>query len=617
MRNYDRINAVPPKGIESKRAHIVGGGIAGLASAAFLVLEAHMPGENITIYEAEAVNGGCLDAHWDPKVAAYRNRGSRMFERRYECLSYLMEKIPSTQTPGRTLLDETHQANVDNPTRAGLRLMEKQGKKRPLAGPLMSPADGQKMLELMLTPEEKLEGLSVGEWFTPEMFTSDFWYYWAYIFALAPQHSLIECRRYLARFAMYVGKPLLELLMIVHTQYNEYDSLVQPLEEWLKKQGVRFQMETRVRDIETENQGKETLATALVYDGASGNKRVPLTRDDLVFFTNGSMVTNTNWGDNNTVATYNRETSDLGVFSVWKKLAVRDPKFGRPDPFISDIDKSAFHTFTITITGDRTFADFMSDKTGVTPPLIKNGCITIVDSNWMITFFVYGQKYYRDQPDDVDIVHGYVLFTKDKPGNFIKKPARECTGNEIFSELLYHCGVDKKTMDQIIEHSYVSIAAMPYITSEFMPRRIADRPQVIPEGCVNLAFIGQYVETPADVAFTVESSVRTAMMAVWGLTGLEKPQVPMYEPLFDIRVIAKSVEMAAGSDALNLAILDKMKSSTSGPIAKLLDAALARLPEPDALGPEAIAAAGSSHKSVPPTMAERARPRREQKEPQK
>jgi oleate hydratase len=87
--------------------------------------------------------------------------------------------------------------------------MERQGKKRSPTGPLMSAADGQKMLELMLTPEEQLEGLTVADWFSPEMFTSDFWYYWAYIFALAPQHSLIECRRYLARFAMYVGKPLL------------------------------------------------------------------------------------------------------------------------------------------------------------------------------------------------------------------------------------------------------------------------------------------------------------------------------------------------------------------------------------------------------------------------
>ena len=54
MKNYDRINALPPKGIERKRAHIVGGGIAGLATAAFLVDDAHMPGKNITIYESAA-----------------------------------------------------------------------------------------------------------------------------------------------------------------------------------------------------------------------------------------------------------------------------------------------------------------------------------------------------------------------------------------------------------------------------------------------------------------------------------------------------------------------------------------------------------------------------------
>ena len=34
---------LPPEGIENKRAHIVGGGIAGLATAAFLVDDAHMP----------------------------------------------------------------------------------------------------------------------------------------------------------------------------------------------------------------------------------------------------------------------------------------------------------------------------------------------------------------------------------------------------------------------------------------------------------------------------------------------------------------------------------------------------------------------------------------------
>ena len=89
---------LPPKGIERKRAHIVGGGIAGFATAAFLIDDAHMPGENITIYEAEKVHGGCLDAH--RLREGYKNRGSRMWERRYECTYFLLEKIPSIDNSG-------------------------------------------------------------------------------------------------------------------------------------------------------------------------------------------------------------------------------------------------------------------------------------------------------------------------------------------------------------------------------------------------------------------------------------------------------------------------------------------------------------------------------------
>ena len=126
MKNYDRINALPPKGIERKKAHIVGGGIAGFATAAFLIDDAHMPGENITIYEAEKVHGGCLDAARFEK--GYKNRGSRMWERRYECTYFLLGKIPSIDTPGRTLLDETYQANVDHPFHARTHLMHKRGR---------------------------------------------------------------------------------------------------------------------------------------------------------------------------------------------------------------------------------------------------------------------------------------------------------------------------------------------------------------------------------------------------------------------------------------------------------------------------------------------------------
>lgn len=71
-----------PRTASSKRAHIIGGGIAGFATAAVLIDDAHMPRENITIYEAAELPGGCLDAIREEKKGY--NRGSRMWERRYE-----------------------------------------------------------------------------------------------------------------------------------------------------------------------------------------------------------------------------------------------------------------------------------------------------------------------------------------------------------------------------------------------------------------------------------------------------------------------------------------------------------------------------------------------------
>jgi hypothetical protein len=54
----------------------------------------------------------------------------------------------------------------------------------------------------------------------------------------------------------------------------------------------------------------------------------------------------------------------------------------------------------------------------------------------------------------------------------------------------------------------------------------------------------------------------------------------MYEPTFDVRVIAKSLQMVVGSDSLSLEVLDKIRSATGGTAAKLVDEALRRTPDP-------------------------------------
>jgi len=572
MRNYDRINVLPPDRIAQKRAHVVGGGLAGLSAAAFLVTDASMPADHLTIYETLPLMGGSMDAAGNAK-SGYTSRGERELEAYMECLWYLCSKVPSLQTPGLTILDETHQANVREPINSHFRRMEKQGRLYDYAGALMSPYDAKRMLELQLTPESDLEMKTPADWFSPEFTHSVFWLCWSTMLAFRDYHSLIEVRRYVARFMMH-DHGMTHLRGILHTEFNEYDSIIKPIHVWLKSLGVRFHAGTTVTEIITQDLDSVTLATALTLRDASGVRRIALSRDDLVFFTNGSLTQNAAMGDTHVAPKFDRSTADRGCFTVWEHLAARDSKFGRPATFISDTEKSNWMSFFPTITGDPTFYEHMQKKTG--DKAGTGGAITIVDSSWKISFVLYG-RYFPDQPADVNVFWGDGQCS-DIKGDYIKKTMRECTGAEIFSELLYHCGLEDK-IPGILAHSTVSTSMMPYITSQFMPRKISDRPKVIPEGCVNLAFIGQFVELPGDVVFTVETSVRTAMMAVWGLTGLNKPMIPMHEPVYDLRVIVSSLKATLGIDEITLKNLNAVMA-VSPPLPVLL-AFINGLPLPD------------------------------------
>jgi oleate hydratase len=571
MRNYDRINAPAPKDIDKKHAHIVGGGIAGLSAAISLVTDAHMPAGNVTIYESLPVVGGAMDAAGDGE-RGFTSRGERELEARMECLWYLCSKVPSLKTPGMTILDETYYANVREPIYSHFRLMHKHGQLYDSTGPFMSLHDTKRMAELLLTPEEQLQGLSAADWFSPEFTKSVFWYCWSSMLAFRDFHSLIEVKRYLSRFMMYASG-ITHLVGILHTEYNEYDSIIKPMLVWLQSLGVRFQTGTTVVDMDLVDKVGETVVTGLVLRDSDRERRIDLTRDDLVFFTNGSLTQNATMGDTDTIATMNRDTSDRGCFTLWEKLAARSPKFGNPAAFLSDIDRTNWISFFPTIKGDRSFYDFMEAKTG--DKIGTGGAVTVVDSSWKLGFVLYS-KYFPNQPDDVNVFWAYGQCS-DVPGDFIKKPMQQCTGAEMFAELLYHCGLKDK-IEGILARSKVSTAMMPYITSQFMPRKINDRPKVIPEGCVNLAFMGQFVELPLDVVFTVETSVRTALMAVWGLTGLQKPMIPVYEPAYDVRVIIANLKASLGIDGISISALPRILRS--GPSLKLIASRLRSLPRP-------------------------------------
>ena len=547
MRNYDRAHAPPADGIDRKRAHIVGGGIAGLAAAAFLATDAHLPPDQITVYESLESLGGSMDAGGDPGLR-YTSRGERELEAWMECLWYLCSKVPSLETPGLTVLDETRLANAAEPIRARLRLMQQRGRARDVSGPLLSVEDTKRFLRLLATPEEELEGLTIADYAAAGFTDSTYWLCASSMLAFREHHSLIEARRYALRFLMNTAR-LPTLDYILHTRYNEYDSIIRPVQAWLAALGVTFRTQTTVEDLQVAVTTDSIVATGLTVRDAAGRSEIALAAEDLVFFTNGSMTQNTTMGDESTPAPLNRDTTDLGTFSIWQRLAALDPRFGDPSPFLCDIDRSNWVSFFTTFRGDRSFFDHMEAKTGTVAG--TNGAITIVDSSWQISFVQYG-TYFPGQPDDVQVMWAYGQCS-DVRGDHIRKAMVDCTGAEMLAELLFHCGLTEAQAERIIAGATVSTAAMPYITSQFMPRAISDRPQVIPRGSVNLAFIGQFVELPGDAVFTVETSVRSAMLAVWGLTGLSTPPIPMHEPQYDVRVLLSAYKAALGLDSIGLA----------------------------------------------------------------
>ena len=104
-----------------------------------------------------------------------------------------------------------------------------------------------------------------------------------------------------------------------------------------------------------------------------------------------------------------------------------------------------------------------------------------------------------------------------------------------------------------------------------MPRTKGDRPDVIPDGCVNFAFLGQFAETPRDTIFTTEYSVRTAMEAVYGLLGVDRGVPEVWGSVYDIRdLLDSSVKLMDGKSPLEIELpgpLNLLKK----PLLKLVD----------------------------------------------
>jgi oleate hydratase len=110
------------------------------------------------------------------------------------------------------------------------------------------------------------------------------------------------------------------------------------------------------------------------------------------------------------------------------------------------------------------------------------------------------------------VVWVFELFV-EQPGDYVKKPMQECNGEEITQEWLHHRGVPVEDIPELAATSAITVPVMmPHVTAFFMPRQAGDRPDVVPAGAVNFAFIDQFADSrERDCIFTAEYAVRTPM----------------------------------------------------------------------------------------------------------
>jgi oleate hydratase len=353
-----------------------------------------------------------------------------------------------------------------------------------------------------------------------------------------PQHSAMEMRRFMLRF-LHVLPDLSRMTSILRTRYNQQDTIIRPITSWLERQGVTFRTGTRVVDVGFLPARDRITATALTIDSPGQMESVEVAPEDIVLVTNGSQVEGLTVGS---MTSAPPPTPDAETCALWRRLALGRPAFGSPQTFFgpSHIRDTAWVTFTVTET-QPVFTGLMSALTASEPG--RAGLITLAGSNWLLTLAIFHKPEFVGQPEAAWVWWGYGL-SPDRPGTFVGKPMRACSGAEILSEVLHHLKFGRQA-DEIVARSTCIPCLLPYAGSVWLPRSRTSRPRVVPEGATNFGFIGQFAEVPLDAAFTMEYAVRTAWHAVATLTRHGRKPPPVYQGSHDIAALRNALATLA------------------------------------------------------------------------
>jgi oleate hydratase len=517
----------------NRKAYFVGSGIASLAGAAFLIRDGLIPGEAIQIFEELNITGGSLDGGGSPDKG-YVIRGGRMIEEHYVCTYDLFASIPSLTDQAKSVKDEIIEFSHKYVSNSRCRLV-RDGQKVDVSSFELSEKDRLDLVALMMHSEHSLGAKRIEDWFSATFFENNFWLMWATMFAFQPWHSVVELKRYLLRFIQLFPN-FNKMGGVWRTPYNQYDSMILPLVTWLKAQGVHFSLNAMVTGLDFDLGGEHRSVKGIHYACEGELNNIAVAQDDLVFVTLGCMTENSSLGSMTAPAVLNSNTSG-GAWTLWEDIANGRPGFGHPAVFADHIEQTKWQSFTVTLT-DPAFFNFIEEFTGNVAG--TGGLFTLTDSNWFMSIVLAHQPHFINQPEHILVFWGYGLFP-DRVGNFVNKPMSDCSGEEILRELFQHLKLGDQAQ-AIIDAANCIPCLMPFITSQFMPRVKGDRPDVVPVGAKNFAFIGQFCELPDDVVFTVEYSVRSALTAVYSLLDIKQEIPPVFKGQHDVGVLFNALK---------------------------------------------------------------------------
>lgn len=519
---------------DNTQFYFVGGGLGGLAGAAYLLRDCGFEGKNIHIIEALPVAGGSNDAKGDARHG-WVQRGERMLNRQtYENFWDIFGSIPSLDHPEMSVTEEILTFSEEHPCNAKARFLDDVGEIMDCDSYGLSKAEKMQLINLWKAEESDLDDVTIADWFDEGFFKTIFWYSYCATFAFQPWSSVAEFRRYTLRFWHLILR-LTNCRGVTLTQHSQYESLILPLMKVLEDAGVDFIYNTAVTDMDfAEGEGITVTGLHILSGGQAGY--IQLNEGDKVVVTLGCMTDNAGFGDIDTPAPL--DTSYPMSATLWKNIAAKKPGLGDPDKFFAHPDKSAWMSFNCTFNGS-TFVDWMEHYThNKTGEGLSN---TFVKSPWFMEIRNPMLPFFKNQTKENPFLWMCAFYPYEK-GKFCGKRELDCTGREILDEILLSLPMDDATRQKCRDEVVAAIpCAMPYINSQFLPRSVGDRPAVVPEGSTNLGFTGQFCEVPEDVVFTEEYSVRAARMAVYQLLGMKKEVAPIKPIRYDVRMILGAV----------------------------------------------------------------------------